>query len=201
MQGIENKIVDKIKKCGRGNVFFPADFASYGKTETVRTALQRLVKKGFLLRYARGIYYYPKIDKKFGMGILPPSVEDVAQSIAKRDKAKIVPTGIYALNRLGLSTQVPMNYVYLTDGTPRRINVGPRNGILFIHTAPKNLAFTNDLAMLITFALKEIGKENITQEHIDRIKYLLTLQSKEQIMNDAKLMPAWIKSLIINSYE
>ena len=201
MESIDDKIIDKIKKCGRGNVFMPADFAKFGKTESVRTALQRLVKKEMLMRYARGIYYYPKIDKKFGMGLLPPSVEDVVQSIAKRDRAHIVPTGIYALNRLGLSTQVPMNYVYLTDGTPRRIKVGPQNGILFIHTAPKNLAFTNNLAMLITFALKEIGKEKITPEHLDRIKYLLTSQSKEQILNDAKLMPAWVKSLILDCYE
>jgi hypothetical protein len=182
-------------------VFLPADFATFGKTESVRTVLQRLVKKGMLLRYARGIYYYPKIDKKFGMGILSPSVEDVAQSIAKRNKAHIVPTSVYALNRLGFSTQVPMNFVYLTDGTPRRIKVGPQNGILFIHTAPKNLAFKNKLAMLITFALKEIGKDKVTQEHLDKIKHILSLQPKEQIMNDAKLMPAWIKSLIMNCYE
>ncbi|MDR3184095.1 MAG: type IV toxin-antitoxin system AbiEi family antitoxin domain-containing protein [Prevotellaceae bacterium] len=201
MENIENRIVAKIKKCGRGNVFLPADFATFGKTESVRTVLQRLVKKGMILRYARGIYYYPKIDKKFGMGILFPSVEDVAQSIAKRDNAHIVPTGVYALNRLGFSTQVPMNFVYLTDGTPRRIKVGPQNGILFIHTAPKNLAFKNELAMLITFALKEIGKDKVMQEHLDKIKYILTMQPKEQIMNDVKLMPSWIKSLIMNCYE
>ncbi|MDR2652599.1 MAG: DUF6088 family protein [Prevotellaceae bacterium] len=201
MENIENKVITKIRKCGRGNVFLSADFAKFGKTESVRTVLQRLVKKGILLRYARGIYYYPKIDKRFGMGMLSPSIEDVAQSIAKRDNAHIVPTGVYALNRLGLSTQVPMNFVYLTDGTPRRIKIGPQNGILFIHTSPKNLAFKNELAMLITFALKEIGKNKVTQEHLDKIKYLLFMQPKEQIMNDAKLMPSWIKSLIMDCYE
>ncbi|MDR1225997.1 MAG: type IV toxin-antitoxin system AbiEi family antitoxin domain-containing protein [Prevotellaceae bacterium] len=201
MESIEYKIATNIKKCGKGNVFLPTDFAKFGKTESVRTGLQRLVKKGILLRYARGIYYYPKTDKKFGMGVLSPSVEDIAKSIAKRDKAHIAPTGVYALNRLGLSTQVPMNFVYLTDGTPRRIKAGPQNGILFIHTAPKNLAFKNELAMLITFAFKEIGRDRVTQEHLDKIKHILTLQPKEQIMNDAKLMPAWIKSLIMNCYE
>ena len=94
-----------------------------------------------------------------------------------------------------------MNFVYLTDGTPRRINTGKGKGILFKHTAPKNLAFQNELAMLIVFALKEIKKDGITQEHLEKINSLLKKVPKEQIMNDAKLMPAWIKSLIIKMYE
>jgi recombinational DNA repair protein (RecF pathway) len=128
-------------------------------------------------------------------------MDEIANAIAKRDKARIVPTGLHALNRLGLSTQVPMNFVYLTDGTPRRIKTGKGKGILFKHTAPKNLAFQNELAMLITFALKEITRERVAQEQLDKIKSLLQQAPKEQIMNDAKLMPAWIKSLIMKMYE
>ncbi|GAP71998.1 hypothetical protein SAMD00024442_21_46 [Candidatus Symbiothrix dinenymphae] len=197
MEGIDNKILNRIKKCGRGKEYFAADFSAYGEANSVRKALERLVKRQMLIRLARGIYFYPKIDKKYGWGILYPSWDEVAYAIAKRDKARIVPTGLYALNRLGLSTQVPMNFVYLTDGTPRRINTGKGKGILFKHTAPKNLAFQNELAMLITFALKEITQERVTQEHLNTIKLLLQQVPKEQIMNDAKLMPAWIKSLII----
>jgi hypothetical protein len=201
MESIDNKIRVKAKKCGRGNVFFSSDFAAYGKTESVRKALERLVNSQTLLRLARGIYYYPKTDKKLGLGILYPSLEDIAQSIAKRDKARIVPTGLYALNRLGMSTQVPMNFVYLTDGTPRRIKIGNGKGILFKHTAPKNLAFQNDLAMLIVFALKETTKDKVDQEHLEKIKFLLQKQPKKQIMDDAHLMPAWIKSIIIKLYD
>lgn len=58
------------------------------------------------------------------MGLLYPSIEEIADSIAQRDKARIVPTGIHALNKLGLSTQIPMNFVYLTDGTRRKVNFG-----------------------------------------------------------------------------
>jgi hypothetical protein len=201
MKSIDDKILIKIKKCGRGKEYFASDFASYGEAKSVSKALERLVKSQMLLRLARGIYYYPKMDKKLGLGILYPSLEDVAQSIAKRDKARIVPTGLYALNRLGLSTQVPMNFVYLTDGTPRRVKVGNGKGILFKHTAPKNLAFQNELAMLIVFALKEITKDGVRQEHLDRIKFLLQKQPKKQIMDDARLMPAWVKSIIMKLYE
>jgi hypothetical protein len=201
MQSIENKILNRIKKCGRGKEFFASDFAVYGDSKAVSKALSNLVKKQTLIKLATGIFYYPKIDKKLGLGILYPSLDSVAEAIAKRDKARIVPTGIYALNRLGLSTQVPANYVYLTDGSPRRIEIGNGKGILLKHTAPRNLAFKNDLAMLITFALKEIAQEKVTQEHLDRLKEVLQQAPKEHILQDAKLMPAWIKKLILKLYE
>ncbi|MDR0436733.1 MAG: DUF6088 family protein [Bacteroidales bacterium] len=201
MKSIDDKIIAKVKKCGRGKGYFSSDFASYGEGKSVSKALERLVKSQMLLRVARGLYYYPKIDKKLGLGILYPSWDEVALAIAKRDKARIAPTGVYAQNRLGLSTQVPMNIVFLTDGSPRRINIGKGKGILFKHTAPKNLAFQSELAMLIVFALKEIKQENVTQEHLDKIKSLLQKVPKSEIMNDAKLMPAWIKSIIMKLYE
>jgi hypothetical protein len=201
MISIDDKIVARIKKCGRGKGYFSADFALYGESKSISKALERLVHANILLRVSRGFYYYPKIDKTLGLGILYPSWEEVAAAIAMRDKARIAPTGVYALNRLGLSTQVPANFVFLTDGTPRRIHTGKGKGILFRHTAPKNLAFKNELAMLIVFALKEITREKVTQEHLDRIKQILQTVSKDQIMVDAKLMPAWIKSLILKLYD
>jgi len=201
MQSIDDKIFAKVKKCGRGKIYFVADFSLYGEAKSVQKALERLVKSQKLLKVARGIYYYPKMDKKIGLGILYPSWEDVACAIAKRDKARIVPTGLYALNRLGLSTQVPMNFVFLTDGTPRRINTGKGKGILFKHTAPKNLAFRNEIVMLVVFALKEIGKDKVTQVQLERIKQILQQAPKELVLQDVKLMPAWIKSLILKLYE
>jgi hypothetical protein len=201
MKSIEYRILEKMKKCGRGKEYFASDFATYGESKSILKALANLEKKQTLIKLATGIYYYPKIDKKYGLGILYPTLDEIANAIAKRDKARIVPTGLHALNRLGLSTQVPMNFIYLTDGTARRVKTSKSKGILFKHTAPKNLAFQNKLAMLITFALKEITQEKITQEHLDKIKSLLQQVPKEQIMNDVKLMPAWIKSLIMKMYE
>jgi len=201
IQSVSNQIFEYIKKKRRGNIFFAEDFKHLGTAENVRFTLFSLCKKTTLIRLATGIYYYPKIDKKFGLGVLYPTLDEVAKEIAKRDKARIVPTGLYALNRLGLSTQVPANYVFLTDGSPRRIKIGSRKGILFKHTAPKNLAFRSDLAMLITFALKEIKKDRVTREHFDRLKYVLQQAPKEEILQDANLMPTWIKKLIMNLYE
>lgn len=154
-----------------------------------------------IIRLARGIYCYPQIDKKLGLGILYPSIEDIANNIARRDKARIAPTGIQALNKLGLSTQVPMNVVYMTDGTNRKINLGDGRSIQFKYTRPSNLAFTNKLAMLVTFALKEIGKDKVTETQFEQIKEILKKESKDKVLADLPLMPAWIRTIIKSAYE
>ncbi len=156
---------------------------------------------GTIIRVARGIYCYPKIDKELGLGVLSPTYEEIALAIAKRDKARIVPAGAYAMNRLGLSTQVPMNVVYLTDGTSRKVLINGNRGILFKHASPKNLAFQNRLALLINSALKEIGQDNLTEEEKNRIKALVLKEPKDSILQDIKLMPDWIASIIREAYE
>lgn len=201
MQSIDDKILIHLSKHGRGFIFSSADFTHIGESRAVLKALERMTNNEIIIRLARGIYCYPKIDKVLGLGVLYPSFEEIAQSIAKRDKARIAPTGLYALNKLGLSTQVPMNIVYLTDGSSRKINIGNGRGIQFKHAAPKKLSFKNELAMLITFALTEIKQENIKEEHLARIKEVLKNESKESILIDAKLMPAWIRNIITKAYD
>ena len=201
MQSIDDKILSNIKKRGRGTIFFANDMVQYGQRQSVLKALERMAAAGTILRVARGIYCYPKIDKELGLGILYPSLDEIAQAVAKRDKARIAPTGVYALNVLGLSTQVQMNVVYLTDGTARRLKVGNGKGILFKHTAPKNLAFKNKTAMYITSALKELGQSGVTQEHKAIIKELLREEDKEKVLTDAALIPSWIMDIIKEAYE
>lgn len=201
MASIEDNILTAIQAKGRGSIFFPSDFTSYGEVKAVGKSLERLTAKGDIVRLARGIYSYPEIDTVLGLGVLMPSIEQIAETIARRDKARIVPTGIYAMNRLGLSTQVPMNVVYLTDGTPRKVSLGNDRSIQFKYTTPRNLAFTNPLAMLVTFALKEVGKNNVTEDIIKRIKSVLQKERKENILADEALMPAWIRNITRKAYE
>ena len=201
MQSIDNKILCKVKKCGRGILFSSSDFTKFGEPKSVLKALERMTHSEQIIRVTRGIYCYPKIDKILGLGIIYPTFEDIAQYIAKRDKARIVPTGTYALNVLGLSTQVPANIVYLTDGSPRKITLMSGRGIKFVKTAPKNLAFKNRLAMLLTFALKEIGEDNITDAQKLHIATLLKNEDKAAIENDYPLMPDWIQLLISRLYD
>lgn len=199
-QNIGRRIVNNIKKCGRETIFFPSTFMSYGDINSVSKSLERLTNDAVIIRLANGIYLYPKIDKKLGLGVLYPSIEDIAIQIAKRDRARIAPTGAYALNLLGLSTQVPMNVVFLTDGSPRKIRLGNNKTITFKHTVPKNLTFVNKTVQLATFALKEIGQSNVNEEHLKTLKHAFSTINEKSIEADYKLMPAWIRKMIRDFY-
>ena len=199
-ENIGKRIVNNIKKCGRGSIFFPNSFVSYGDIKSVSKSLERLTNDAVIIRLANGIYLYPKIDKELGLGVLYPSVEEVALQVAKRDKAHIAPTGAYAMNLLGLSTQVPMNVVFLTDGSPRKIKLGNNKIITFKHTVPKNLAFVSKTAQLATFALKEIGETNVNEEHLKQLQKVFSAINEKSIEADYKLMPAWIRKIIKDFY-
>ncbi|MDR2231531.1 MAG: DUF6088 family protein [Tannerella sp.] len=195
MQSTVNKIEDAIKRHRRGKIYFADDFTSLGTSEAIKKALLRFEKSGMLVRLAHGIYLYPAIDRKLGLGILYPSVEKIAGEIARRDKARIVPTGAYALNALGLSTQVPVNIVFHTDGAPRKINIYNQQ-IVFKHVVPKNLAYKSDVLMLIVSALKEIGEQAVTDNDMKLIQKALLHEAKEKIAEDLRLAPAWIRNKI-----
>lgn len=135
-------------------MFFPDDFSREGSSEAIRKALECLTDKGHIVRIAQGIYVRPKESKYIGAVI--PSVEEIAEAIAKRDKIRTVPTAMYALNALGLSTQIPMKIVLLTDGSPREIKIGKRT-ITFKKTTPTNLLAKGKISRLVIQALKEIG--------------------------------------------
>ncbi|MFR9527294.1 MAG: DUF6088 family protein [Rikenellaceae bacterium] len=197
MQLIVDKVETRIKKCGRGKLFFATDFASIAGKDSINKSLQRLSERGVIVRYARGIYLYPKKSEFSESGYASPSFAEVAKAVAKRDMARIAPIGDYALNALGLSTQVVMNAVYLTDGSSRKIELVDGRGIRFIHTATRNLAYQSDLMMLVVFAMKELGKGNITAEEYDKIRTtLLENETRENILRDIKLAPAWIADTI-----
>lgn len=197
MQSVEDKIYTKIKYSGKGKIFFSADFVKYGTPESITKALTTLCKKGILVRLARGIYLYPKHSEISG-GIAYPSLDTIAKEIARRDKVRIVPTGLHALNRLGLSTQVVTNAVYLTDGSARRIKIYDGKGILFIHTAPKNLAYKSDLIMLAVYAFKELGEGNVTPQQIEKVRTIISKhETKDSILRDIELAPAWIRDILL----
>lgn len=197
---IEDKIFNKMKKCGRGSAFFVSDFVAYGNRNAVNKALERLTDKGLILRVARGIYCYPKIEKTYGLGPIPPSMEDIAEAMAKRDGARIIPSGLYAQYQLGLTQQVPMNLVYLTNGISRTINLGDGKAIKFKHSSPRYFAINNPLALLLSTALKDWKTENLSPEQIETIKTKLTANPRLQIA-DLKLMTSKVRELITNLYD
>ena len=195
MQSVHSQLEEKILSLKKGTIVFVSDFAKLGSSENVKKVLLRLEKKQLLVRLAHGIYLYPKIDKE--LGVLYPSAESIAEAIAKRDKIRIIPTGIFALQQLGISTQIPMNVIYLTDGAPRKIKVGKRT-ITFKKTAPKNLAIKNKILSNIVQGLKELGKESITDEIRQRINQALEKVPLEILKEEILNAPVWVRNEVLS---
>jgi len=193
MQSIEKQIEKSIKSKVKGSLVLPDDYLSYGSSEAIRKALDRLEDKKIIIRVAHGIYVRPKISKLIGP--LTPSAEEVAEAIARRDRIRTVPTGSYALNALGLSTQVPMNIVLLTDGSPREIKVGKRT-IKFKKTTPKNLLAKGKISRLVIQAWKEIGNGKVTAEEEQKIVDLLKKEDEKDLKHDIALAPVWIQKIM-----
>ena len=189
---IEIQILRKVSKARRGSLFFIDSFQSLGSAEAVRKALERLVKKEELKRVTQGIYYRPEMNATIGP--LTPGMEAIAQAIALRDKARIVPASAYALNQLGLSTQVPLNLVYLTDGVARKVKIGKRS-ITFKKASPKNLAAIGKISSLVIQALKAIGKSQITEQEIKKVQELLQKEKPHHLQHDYILAPEWIRKI------
>lgn len=127
-----------------------------------------------------------------------PSLDAIAQRIAVRDNARIAPSGIYALNRLGLSTQVPTNIIYITDGSARQVKFGEGKSIIFRHSNELgNFAYHSKVMQLIVMAMREIGESAISAEQIAKIKSVITDSvSEADFNNDIVLAPIWVRKIL-----
>lgn len=190
------EISGRIGKVREGAILFSSDFSDINVNEkAVSRALSVEEKRGYIVRLANGIYLRPK---KTRFGIVYPSVDEMVRAIAKRDKAKVQPCGTTALNKLGLSTQVPTKYTYLTSGSGRTITVGGRI-IEMKRSVPRNFAFKTVLASLLVQALKALGQGSVGEKELVVIRRLVRdEQRKELFVQDVELMPAWMRKIIFN---
>ena len=186
-----------VEQAENGEILFPDDFTVCGTPDAVRSGLSRLCRNGKLKRFAKGIYFVPMYDKWDGT-LREPSLDVIAQRIAERDQARIIPTGIYALNRLGLSTQVPTNIVYITDGSARQVKFGTGKSIIFRHSNELgNFAYHSKIMQLVVMAMREIGEDAITEEQIAKIKNIITDSVSEDDFNhDIVLAPIWVRKIL-----
>lgn len=189
----EKQVLEKIKRNPGGTLFFVDSFAKITNAKAVNKALERLVKSGELERVATGIYVRPAIDDYIGKVL--PGIEEIAIAIAKRDRATIIPTGSYAMYKLGLTTQVPLNIVFYSDTSARKIKIGKQT-ITFKKASSKNLAFVGEISTLAIQALRTIGKDQATGEEIKQIKKILRNENPRHLQHDLQLAPVWIRKLI-----
>ena len=190
---IAEKIREQVKRDKPGTVYFISDFAQHGNDVFISRVLSECVSDGLLLRIANGIYCKP-IETRFGP--LFPSVEELVKAIARRDNAQVLPAGETAQNLLGLSTQVPMNSVYLTSGSARKLVLRGRT-VTLKRSVPRNFACKNDFMAALIQALKSIGKDNLTEEHMSTIIGLLKEHLDDATyVDDLKTAPIWVRKML-----
>lgn len=194
MQSVDIKIISRIYGHGRGWAFSSKDFSSEFGGANIDKALSDLTKQGKIRRVCRGMYDYPKYSDLLGQE-LSPDFDQVARAFARKFNWRIQPSGDAALNLLGLSTQVPGKYVYLSDGPNRSYVIGNYT-LDFKKTVLKEVGFKFRESGIIVQALKALGKERITPELLDKFRKSVDRDLCPKILKDTKTVTGWVYDCI-----
>lgn len=190
-----NIIKQRIDEADNGTLFFNNSFPEFDD-EYVGQILSNLAKQGVIHHLSRGVYLKAE-ETRFGL-VYPP-LEAIAEAIARRDNAQVIPTGAMAQNILALSTQVPMNAVFLTSGSARKIQLGGRT-ITFRRAVPKNFAVKGRYTSLIVQALRSIGEGNMTADDLAQVEELIKNHPEpDTIEQDLAAMPTWIRRIFVRT--
>lgn len=192
-QSIDADILARIHGRGAGYVFTASDFLDLGSRSAVDQALSRNCRAGNIHKVARGIYHLSGYDPL--LGNLSAGTNAIAQAMARRDAARLQPTGAYAANLLGLSDQVPMRVVYLTDGRSRQASIGNRT-IILRHTTPRNMATAGRISGTVIQALRWLGQKQVDDRITTLLNKKLDTSDKKQLLDDIRYAPTWIARII-----
>lgn len=189
-----NQIRGNIERAEAGSVFVSTDFTDITDKKTVNMGLIRLADEGLIKKILFGVYYKPEFSELLGETVAP-SPNKVAHALARNFGWTIVPCGDTALNLLGLSTQVPSQWVYVSDGAYKEYTFN-NTTIKFKRTTNKEISKVSYKTALTIQALKALGKENITEQVILRLKKILTDEEKEKMLAESKSATSWVLELI-----
>lgn len=196
---IESKMRSMIREWGRGKIFFLEDFSSLNDPVSVRQFICGLVDEGFVIRLARGIYCLPRVwSDEYSSRYVLPDEETIAYALAARENVRIIPYGDQSAYKLGLSGLVVSHYKYLTDGSPRVINLSATRKIYFNHTSEvKMFAFCNEKMQMLSASIRALGAEHFEdEEQKRRVREILKDIPEEDYNNDITLPPAWVGKII-----
>ena len=192
-QSIDRKVFERILGRGRGTVFTPADFLDLGSRSAVDTALNRGARDGRIRKLGRGLYDRPRLGTD-GTPLLP-TTEAVVRAIAGRDATRFQPSGAHAANMLGLSEQVPVRIVFLTDGRERTVSLGPRR-IILRHATPRQMATAGRKSGTIIQALRWLGKHNVDDSVISKLRQQLDARERKDVLLATRSAPVWITKIL-----
>lgn len=190
----KNRILQRINSFNSKNVFIANDFFDIAGYETVRSTLNRLVESGEIKRIINGVYYKPEYIELIGE-YGTPSVNEVANALARKYNWTIAPSGNTALNLLGLSTQVPAKWTYISDGRYADFSFG-NTTIEFKRTSNSDVSKMSKLTAMVIQAVKAIGKNKITDEQIEYLREKLSDKEKEGLLEEGKTTSAWVYQIL-----
>jgi hypothetical protein len=190
---IDSQVLQRVRARGEGHVFTPVDFLDLGSRNAVDLALSRQARTGTIRKLARGLYDLPSRHAR--LGVLAPRVDDVAAALKGRDQSRLQPAGAHAANVLGLSTQVPVRVVFLTDGRSRRVQLGKQQ-IVLKHTTPRQMATAGRVSGVVIQALRWIGKQHVNDRVVAVLRRQLSEPDKQQLATDIRYAPSWIADVI-----
>ena len=193
-QSTGTKVLARIRRQPAGHVFSAIDFRDLGSPTAVRLALMRHTRKGDIRKLSRGLYDRPRQLARLKRS-LPPISENVVQAMQARDHSRVLPSGAHAANLLGLTTQVPVRAVYLTDGRARRVTLGNQQ-IVFKHAATRHMATAGRISGTVIQALRWLGRDQVDSRAINVLRARLSDQDKRQLLQDLRFAPAWIADVI-----
>jgi hypothetical protein len=194
MNAIQDKILERIRKDGRGKVFTPKDFLDLGSRAAADQSLSRLVKGGAIQRLGRGLYHYPRMNERLGIP-LSPDLDEIAEALGRQTGSRVVPSGAVAANRLGLSTQVPAKAVYLTDGRTRQVRIDS-TVIQIRHAAPKELPAGSRTSAMVFQALRYLGHAAVDDQVVAGLRRALSVEQRQELRRDARYTTDWIAAVV-----
>lgn len=191
---ITHQVMKRIESGSRDNVYIVSDFFDLGEYNAVRQALLRLEKAGKIQKIMRGVYYYPRYSELI-QEYETPSPNKVAEAIARKFNWTIAPCGDTALNMLGLSTQVPAKWSYISDGPYHQFQVG-NVALEFQHRNNREISGMSPITAMIIQALKAIGKGNLNEKQFEIIRRRLSDADKVAVLNEAQQTSVWLSNTI-----
>ena len=194
MDSYIGKMYNRISEAPESRSFVVSDFTDIMDYETAKKNIARLEKNGTLRRVIRGVYDKPKYSKLIDE-YAAPDINEVALALARNYNWTIAPSGSTALNLLGLSTQVPANWNYISTGPYRSYNIGNMK-LQFSHRANKTIEGMSWKTAMVIEALKEIGKESVDEKTIAILQSRLSKGDKELLLSEGRQTTAWIYSII-----
>ncbi len=189
MSELKKEILNRIDEKEYG-AFTTSDFIDMDNYKTISKTLERFENEKIIKRIRRGVYYRPKHNNLLGIDE-SPDINQVALAIARQLNIIIIPSGNFALNIIGLSTQVPSKYIYVTNGAYNEYEVG-NNKIYFKHSTSREITALDNRILISIQALKTIGKGNVDSSIRDKLSTFLGNDNKEYIKSNNLRITSWI---------